>query len=485
MTDCSKRYLEQLKWTLPALFIIGYSLTFRYFHDDPVEYFLCNLLAVVSCAVLLLQIRPFEQKFVAVWVAFILFALLYFVRFYWITLDPTPVRDMLPWNPYNAMVASRVSQLRAFKLSVLAFAGFSWATAALLFYTKRKNVGEDQLFKKPDSILSRLLAQRILFATTMLALVLAYFTYKYKIGEMGVSSGDALPFRLKGVIFYARTVFIPLALLLSIYLAESCDKLTTSRIGISVLMMNGVLDMMLRSSRSGLLLSLVLLVFLILAGGIRLRRKEKLIFAVLLPLAFIMVPFMTEYRYMRMNFSSSHLEAFLGALELAKNNGLSQLFKGFQFVMFRMPGIESLWCMIASRAEPLGIHSLEILNSKNGIAGYLTTVIYPMKASDNTLLAPGFVGWFYLVAGWPAIVAGAVLTGILSAQAWVFLDRRYLVTGPVAKVFFLWMLFMAMTEGTLDSMSYMFFVGLATMVTLEAGMRFHEKMGANHAPHRS
>ncbi len=482
MTDCFKRYLEQVKWTLPALFIIGYCLTFRYFHDDPMEYFLCNLLAAVSCTILLLHIRLFEQKFVAVWVAFILFVFLYFVRFYWITLDPTPVRGMLPSYSYKAMVESSVSQLQAFKLSVLAFAGFSWSTAALLFYTKRKNAGNDQFIENPDSTLSGMLARRVLFATTLLALALAYLNYKYNIGEMGVSSGDALPFRMKGLIFYARTVFIPLAILLSIYLAERCGDLTISRLGISFLVMNGVVDMMLRSSRSGLLLSLVLLVFLMLAGGIRLRRKEKLIFAVLLPLAFIMVPFMTEYRYIRMNSSHSHFEAFLGALDLAKNNGLSQLFKGFQFVMFRMPGIESLWCMIASRAEPLGIHSLEILNSKNGIAGYLTTAIYPMKASDNTLLAPGFVGWFYLVAGSPAIVAGAVLTGILSAQAWVFLDRRYLVTGPVAKVFFLWMLFMAMTEGTLDGMSYMFFVGMATMLTLEAGMRFHEKISANRAP---
>ena len=482
MADYFERYLGQVKWTLPALFIIGYSLTFRTFYDNPLEYFSYNLLAAVSCTILLLHIRLFDQNLVAVWVAFILFIFLYFVRFYWITIDPTPVRDMLPRLQYKAMVESQVSQLRAFKLSVLAFAGFSWSTAALLSYTKRKNAGNDQFFESTDSTVSGTLARPMLFATTLLALALAYFTYKYNIGEMGASSGDALPFRLKGLIFYAKTVFIPLAILLSIYLAERCGDLTISRLGMSVLVMNGVVDMMLRSSRSGLLLSLVLLVFLMLADGIRLRRKEKLIFTVLLTLALIMVPFMTDYRYIRMNSGLSHLETFFGALDLAKNKELKELFKGIQFVMFRMPGVESLWCMIASSAEPLGIHSLEILNSQNGIARYLTSTIYPIKASDNTLLAPGFIGWFYLVAGWPAIVAGAGLTGILSAQAWIFLSRRYLVTGPVAKVFFLWMLFMALTEGTLDGMFWMFFVGMATIVTLEAGMRFHKKIRAYRAP---
>lgn len=464
----SRQYLDRLKWLLLATFPIGYSLTFSLFRDNPVEYFVYTLAVACSCYILLLHIRLFEQHFVATWMVFILFVLLYFIRFYWIALDPTPVRDMLPWNPYKAMVESRVSQLQAFKLSVLAFVSFNLATTAFVLYARKVGAIRQAVACSTWPVV---LAKKILIAITLLAIFLAYLTYKFNIGEMGVSSGEPLPFRLKGVIFYARMVVVPLVILVGIYLAEQSGSFITSRVGVSILIVNGIADMMLRSSRSGLLLALVLMAFLILADGIKLRRKEKMIFVMLLPLAFILVPFMTEYRYIRMNSSLPHLEAFSGSLEVVKNKGLGQVLKGLQFVMFRMPGVESLWCMIAARAEPLGLHSIEIFGSKNGIAGYLTTTIYPMKVTDNTLLAPGFVGWFYLVGGAAAVVTGSILAGICSLKIWELLDKKYLATGPVAKVFFLWMLFLAFTEGTLDSMLYLLFAGLVTMTALEIGMR--------------
>ena len=235
--------------------------------------------------------------------------------------------------------------------------------------------------------------------------------------------------------------------------------------------MHGIIDMLLRNSRSSLLLAVLLLVFLILIDGIKLRRNEKVFFGVVVLLAFVMVPIMTEYRYIRVNYNLPHIEAFSNALNDVGRNWLMQLFKGLQFVFFRMPGIESLWCMIAWQGEPLGIHSIDVINSKNGIAGYLTYIIYPLRETDNTLLAPGFVGWFYLVAGLPAIVLGSIFAGALSVLGWKFLGRRYIESGPVAQVFFLWMFFLALTEGTLDSMRYMFFVGLITIAALEVGLR--------------
>jgi hypothetical protein len=114
---------------------------------------------------------------------------------------------------------------------------------------------------------------------------------------------------------------------------------------------------------------------------------------------------------------------------------------------------------------------MDVFHLKDGIAGYMTRVIHSLGEESNTLLAPGFVGWLYVVAGLPAIILGSIATGVLSVIGWKFLDRRYIETGPVAQVFFLWMLFIALTEGTLDSMIHMLVVGLTTMVILEAGLR--------------
>jgi hypothetical protein len=173
-----------------------------------------------------------------------------------------------------------------------------------------------------------------------------------------------------------------------------------------------------------------------------------------------------------------YIEAFSSAFNVVGKDWFKQIFKGFEFILFRMPGIESLWNIIALRIEPLGISSIDVINLKNGIAGHLTyesfshKLPFPMKTEiDSTLMAPGFVGWFYLVAGLPAIVLGSLLIGLLSVLGWKFLDRRCFESGPVAQVFFLWMLFMALIEGTLDNMVYMFLVGLITIVALEVGLR--------------
>ncbi|MFA6051833.1 MAG: hypothetical protein WC762_04510 [Methylobacter sp.] len=470
MLSYSKKCIAKIKWALPLVFFCGYFLTLKYFDTKSVEYSAYNLLATVSCAVLLAQIKLFEQKFVAVWIALILFILVYFIRFYWVTIDALPVQIMLPRIPYNAMVADRNALLHAFKLSVMAFTSFSFSAVALLFFMRKQNSRVSQY--SGNSTLSGLLAKRSLLVVTLLMMVLAYLTYKYHIGEMGASSSrEALPFHLKGVIFYIRIVAIPLIILLSIYLAERSGHILTSRLGVLILMMHGIIDMLLRNSRSSLLLSLLLVLFLMLADGIKLRRKEKVFLGVMITVAFVMIPIMTEYRQIRVSSDLTYIEAFSNALNIGGKDLLAQIFKGLEFVLFRMPGIESLWCMIASKGEPLGIHVIDVINSKNGIAGYLTYIIYSMDEADNTLLAPGFVGWFYLVAGFPAIVLGSLFVGALSVLGWKFLGCRYVESGPVAQAFFLWMLFMALTEGTLDSMVYMFFVGLITIVVLEIGLR--------------
>lgn len=481
MISSANEYIAKIKWALPLLFFFGYFLTLKYFDNNIVEYLTYNLLASISCAVLLTQIKSFEQKYTAVWIALILLLSGYFLRFYWITIDALPVRVMLaPDNPYLTMVNDRNALLQAFKLSVIAFTSFSFSAAALLFFMRKQNSQVYQHSASGNSTLSGLIAKRSLLVIILLMLVLAYITYKYHIGEMGSPSREALPFRLKGVIFYARTIFIPLVILLSIYLAERSGHIIASRLGVLILIMHGVMDMLLRNSRSGLLLSLLLLVFLMLADGIKLRRKEKVFVGVMVMLAFFMIPIMTEYRQIRVNYNLPYIEAFSSALNVVGKDWLTQIFKGLQFIFFRMPGIESLWCMIANRAEPLGIHSIDVINSKNGIAGYLTYVIYPgMKAFPNSLLAPGFCGWFYLVAGLPAIVLGSLFTGALSVLGWKFLDRRYFESGPVAQVFFLWMFFMVLTEGPLNSMVYMFLVGLITIMVLEAGLRMFTRKEPN------
>jgi hypothetical protein len=461
---------SRIKWLLPLLIVAGYLVTAGHFERAIFEYSAYSVLALISCVVILTQLN-FGRDCVAAWFALVLLVMGYFVRFYWITVDPWPVERMLPWNPFRAMIANREALLEAFKFSTVAFACFSGMTASLLYFLKSPGQFESVGSGGVDRHKAGIVSKWMLAGLVTLMLALAWVSYQYKIGEMGASAAEALPFRLNGLIFYARTVSLPLGLLLCIYLAEYGGRFAVSRAGILVLLTHGVTDMLLRNSRSSLLLVLLLLVFLVLSGGVKLRRTEKVLLGLAAAAAFLAVPLMTDYRQIRLIHGLSHVDALLGALKLSGENLFLQFFKGLKFVLFRMPGIESLWCQLALGAEPLGVHSIDVINSKNGIAGYLTYVIHPMKESNNTLLAPGFVGWFFLVAGMPAIAAGALLTGAVSVLGWKYLDLRYCRAGPVAQAFLLWMLFIAMTEGTLDSMLLMLLAGIATIVAMELVLR--------------
>lgn len=464
--------MDRFKWLLPLIFVVGYFITFKYFDNKNEEFLIYNLLATFSCVILLTQIKLFEQKFVAVWMALILVLWLYFIRFYWVTIDPLPMRIMLIGPSYSPMVMDRNSLLTAFQLSVMGFASFCISAATMIFFmNSKKNITScDAKLNLP---LSGSFAMQLLTAVTLLMLALAYVSNHYHIGEMGAISREALPFRLRGVIFYSRTIFIPLVILLSIYLAARNGLIKTSRLGILILITHAVIDMLLRNSRSTLLLVLLLLLFLFVVGGIKLQRKEKIFFGVAVMLAFFMTPIMTEYRRMRVEFDLSYIEAFSSALSVASIAGFNQLYKGLEFIMFRMPGIENLWNVLSMRAEPLGIHIIDIFNSKDGVAGYLSHVIHNLPVDRGGLLAPGFLGWLYFVAGIPAIILGSFFTSLISVLGWGFLDRRCFESGPIPKVFFLWVLFLALTEGTLDSMGKMFLVGLITIVTLEFGLRIY------------
>ena len=454
------------------LFVTGYLLTFKSFNSNLFEYSAYSLVAMTSCVVLIAPMQFADSRVRAILVALSLFLLTYFIRFYWIALDPSPVKRMLaPGEPFLAMVADRSALLKSFELSVVAFSVFCLSAAAALCWLRKGRDPLGKLIAKSDSIKFGVIARWPLLITAALMTGLAYTSYIYHIGEMGAPSGDALPFRLKGIIFHARTMLIPLTIVLLIHLAERGGDMITSRLAILILVLHGIADMFLRNSRSTLLLTVLLLLFLMLADGIKLRRVEKALLGALAALAFFLVPIMTEFRQGRLNYHLSHIDALFRALDVLGSDWLLQAFKGIEFVLFRMPGLECLWNMLALGAEPLGVQSIDVIKAKNGIAGYLTYSVYSFKESDNHLFAPGFAGWHYLVGGLPAITLGSFVAGVLSVAGWNRLNQRYFESGPVAQVFFLWMLFIALTEGALDSMANMFVVGVMTIVAMELSLR--------------
>ncbi len=196
---------------------------------------------------------------------------------------------------------------------------------------------------------------------------------------------------------------------------------------------------------------------------------------VVLILGLFMIPIMTEYRQLRLLEHLTVIDALTTSVYHLGINSWSTLLAGVEFVLFRMPGVEAVSAIEAMTRsmdlEPLGIHAIDVLKSKQGIAGYLTNVLYSIPVESNTLSAPSFVGWFYLVGGMPAVIAGAILLSILVIFGWRLLNSKSLVCRPVVQTFFLWVLFIALTDGVLDSMAFMIVVGVLVLVGFEIVMK--------------
>jgi len=284
---------------------------------------------------------------------------------------------------------------------------------------------------------------------------------------MGVTPGEPLPFRLKGVVFYARHVLIPLLILAIIYRAALAGNRRLFSVGLLLLAIHGISDTILRGSRSSLLLCLLLAVFLSASGGLRIHRRGILILVGLIIGAILLIPTITQYRMLRIESDAGLWQLFVSAFDSANHDPLSTLKRSFNSIYFRIPGIETAWAIGSLVSEPLGAGLIETVRSQFGVTGYLNFNIYQVPVEANTLFAPGFVGWFYLAGGWPGLAIGGLALAILCVWLPRLIYAGRLRWSPLANTFFLWILFISLTDGTLDSNFLLITAGLATLIALE------------------
>jgi hypothetical protein len=452
---------EWLRWQILWVFAIGYSLSRSTFSEHDFQYLAFTLLALFSCAFLLTSLNRFENSTVAAWTVLGLFVMVYYVKFYWIVLDPLPIQIMLP--PAAESSFTSVSALfSGFVTSTIGFAVFCVSTGLLLFFRGREHSPVLEL----SPAAHRRVARALLLVLPLLMLGLGYVTYVYDVGFLGIES-DPLPFRLRGVIFYSRLILIPALVLLLIYCSGKCGHLLKARIGLLLLLMEGVSDTFLRSSRASLLMPLLTLGFLVAVGGYKLKSVERRIGFAAVVVAFLSIPLITEYRALRL--SGQGLGAFFSAD--TGTGTWEMLLAGMQFVLFRIPGIEAIVSMKGLGAEPLGMHALAVISRPRGIAGYLTGDVYGFDPNGASTFSPSFVGWLYLAAGIVAVISGAIVLSLLVTTGWQYLSRSRLYSCRVAQTLTLLLLFHALTEGDFESTVLQLTVSIGVVFTLEFLLR--------------
>lgn len=427
--------------------------------------------SIASCALLLRYLDTFTSRNVTVWLALCLFLILYFLRYAYLAFDPTPIAKTLPGTVYGLLQTDREGLQWSFVFSAIAFSVFCVFSALFLRRVQVKaNVGQvasENSYRTADLRIARML----LLGIPILMLLLGYVAHVYKIGQMGLPPGEPLPFRLKGVIFHARLIVLPLLILTLIYLGTKTKSSWMERAGLFLLLVHGVSDMMLRGSRSSLLLCILLAIFLAASGGLKLKRNGMLIGSALLLASIWLMPVIMKYRILRFTSTEGPLAVMVEAINATGDSLTQLLLVGLSVVYFRIPGIETMWAIHSVKAEPLGSALIPTLATPFGLTGYLNFAAYHLPPELNTLFAPGFVGWLYLAGG----MIGLLLGSIALASVCVMVPRLCFDSGlrcaPVANTFLLWMLFVSISDGTLDGNLFMIAVGLFSLGAIELSLR--------------
>lgn len=419
--------------------------------------------AMAACTWLIYRLDSLNPDAIGVWLVIAVFVTFYFLRYPLLLLDPGAVAAIHPDSIAPLFLNDRAGLTQALKLASMVFVTFC-IVARLMLGPRGTRTGASRarVHQGHDPFMVWLIV-----VVPLLMIVLGYIAYAYRIGQMGAAPGEPLPFRLKGVIFYARHVLIPLLIVAIIYRATLSRDGRSLSIGLLLLAIHGVSDTVLRASKSSLLLCLLLVVFLSVSGGIRIRRKGLMIVGALVLGAILLMPTITYYRALRFGSDAGLWQLFASAFGAANQDFIGVLQKSFNAVYFRIPGIETIWAINSLAKEPLGTGLIETMRSPFGVTGYLNFEIYQVPVESYTLFAPGFVGWFYLAGGEIGLVLGGIALALLCVKVPRWFYGGYLRWSPVANTFFLWILFISLTDGTLDSNFLLFSTGVVSLASLE------------------
>ena len=460
------------------LVFLGICIAVGLYSKPALEVFVSGVVSMMACFYLLRSLPEITPRNVAAWLVLCLFFLLYFVRYAYFSFDPTPIAATHPDMVFMLLKSDWAGLQRSFTLSAFVFSIFCIVSALLIKWSHAPATVKAKVSSDLNSSEAGKITGIFLLGLPVLMLVLGYVAYKYHIGQMGVPPGEPLPFRLKGIIFYARLILLPLLILTLIYLGSKANNSWIERAGLFLLLAHGVSDMMLRGSRSSLLLCILLALFLAANGGLKLKRNGMLISSLLLLGAVVLMPIIMNYRILRFTSNEGLLIVMGQAISATGESLLQLLLKGLSVVYFRIPGIETIWAILSVKAEPLGSALIPVLISPFGITGHLNFTTYQLSPELNTLFAPGFVGWLYLAGGVAGLAIGSLVLAWICIMLPIYFYKSGLRSAPVANTFLLWILFVSLTDGTLDSNLFMIAVGVFSLGSIELLLRTLQKYAA-------
>ena len=452
------------RWFLLFFFTAGYLSTRQVFASHGLGYFLLSLGSLIACELLLTRLHASIRLTFPIWILLAIFCAGYYFQFYLLASDPMVSTGQV----VVSRDAGESLLLNVYATTALGFCAFCLTAWWMLGRNRRaRNIpvvrGGTASLPAQDA---ESLCAGLLVTILLLELITGYVSWAAHIAVMGAEI-VALPYRMAGVVFYTRTVLLPALLLLLVCMADQHGLKRRFQLGVLLLMIHGVSDAILRSSRSSLVFMFLALMFLVILTG-RMNRRRWRFIAACLVLSLLLFPVLTAYRYVRGGSNISDIVAPLregiGSTYLSENFGEIVL-DTWATLVFRATGMNSLLEIAGSGSGPLGFHRV------NGVTPFFNEEIMNVPADAVTSYAPSLIGWFYLVGGNTAVVFG-ILAFVAAVQAiWQALASSNLHARPIAQALFLLLLVYAATDGVLDLLFWWVLVAVVSVAAAELLLR--------------
>jgi len=452
-----------LRWLLLLPFIIGYWETASIFSYDEGRYLILSGVSLVACGFLLARLDQSTKVTLPYYITLGIFIVGYYVQFYLLAWDPRI------YASYNLLASRAAMSLRVlmdtYTTTCLAFVTFCFIAWFAIGAKQKSRAG---LPNKAPNELPRARVRKIVIALLPAVLVLevgtALIVWRLNIAVMGADSA-VLPFRLAGVFFYSRLVALPGLLLLFTWMAHRGQLKSQFRLGLALLLIHGIIDTVLRTSKGTLLILLLQLVFLLLlSDALNVWRLQFVAAGIVLVV--LLFPVIARYRDVRAGSDISQIydplvQGFEGAYGSGEfQNVVSDTLTG---IVFRVIGADGLLVIVESRMPSLGL-----LNA-SGVTNILNREIYVSNPANNGGSAPSLVGWFYLVGGNISVVIG--MAAFLIVVNFIWRALAGLRSKPVAEAILLGLFLLLINDGVIDLLLWWFVIALATIAFSELLLR--------------
>lgn len=458
-----ERAFRRVVVLLLALHIVGVLSCFSVFTGQAQSYIAGNLLCIVSYAILYqASSNPgFRAVYPVVLVVTIIYAVVYPLKVFLIASLPAELIDR-----YGSLMQLALHSEEALvgALWIAALFGVSLSAGVwLLTFFGRSSFQKDQAFQpglhdESSEELDSVYRWLLVFAGALLLISTGLMAY-FGIGVLGQVTLERLPYRLGGIVYYSRTLFLPCLITHIMLIGARLKRLGGGTLsGLLLLGALGLSDTLLTTSRGAVLYYLT---FWVLAAwtskrmyGLRTQGSVKGLLVVLVFATVIATPYVSAYRTSR---AASSLDAITDSLREASarvgvvgSSPMENVIMGLSHTIMRLTGIEMLAVYIYAGVIP-STEVLAAIVASGGTGPYTTHTIFGVPSNAAHAVAPSLVGTLYLVGGSAFVVCGGLAMGAISCMLWKSIHRWIRGSAGLAQVMLMTSIIYYMTEGLLEN----------------------------------